>query len=115
MSEGKRLGEEKRHVKNRVAQALRLAAATVQNSQTALGGYYHRMRARIGSGKAVKATAHKLARILYRLLRYGTAYVETGQLAYEEQYRHRQVRSLQRKTADLGFTLLPAPTGAPVS
>jgi transposase len=115
VSGGKRLGEEKRHVKNRVAQALRIAATTVQKSQSALGAYYRRMRARIGPGKAVKATAHKLARILYRLLKFGTAYVETGQQAYEEHYRHRQVRSLQRRAADLGFTLLPAPTGAPVS
>ncbi len=115
VSGGKRLGEEKRHVKNRVAQALRMAALTVQRSQSALGAYYRRMRARIGPGKAVKATAHKLARILYRLLRYGTAYVETGQQAYEEQYRTRQVRSLQRRAADLGFTLLPVAAGAPVS
>lgn len=115
VSGGKRLGEERRHVKNRVAQALRIAATSVQKSQNALGAYYRRMRARIGPGKAVKATAHKLARILYRLLRYGTAYVETGQQAYEEQYRHRQLRSLQRRATDLGFTLIPAPTGAPVS
>jgi transposase len=115
VSGGKRLGEEKRHVKNRVAQALRIAATTVQKSQSALGAYYRRMRARIGPGKAVKATAHKIARILYRLLRYGTAYVETGQQAYEDQYRHRQLRSLQRRASDLGFILLPTTTGAPVS
>lgn len=115
VSGGKRLGEEHRHVRNRVAQALRIGATSLQRSQTALGAYFRRMRFRLGPAKAIKATAHKLARILYRLLRYGTAYVETGQQAYEDQYRNRQLRSLQRRAADLGFNLVPRPAGEPVS
>lgn len=115
ISGGKRLGEERRRIRNRVAQALRIAATSLQRSPTALGAFFRRMRFRLGPAKAIKATAHKLARILYRLLRYGTAYVETGQQAYEEQFRTRQIKGLQRRAQDLGFTLVPRPEGELVS
>jgi Transposase IS116/IS110/IS902 family./Transposase. len=115
VSGGKRLGEERRRIRNRVAQALRIAATSLQRSPTALGAFFRRMRFRLGPAKAIKATAHKLARILYRLLRYGTAYVETGQQAYEEQFRARQLKGLQRRAQDLGFTLVPRPEGGLVS
>jgi transposase len=115
ISGGKRLGEEPRRIRNRVAQALRIAATSLQRSPTALGAFFRRMRFRLGPAKAIKATAHKLARILYRLLRYGTAYVETGQQAYEEQFRARQLKGLQRRAQDLGFTLVPRAEGGLVS
>lgn len=115
ISGGKRLGEERRRIRNRVAQALRIAATSLQRSPTALGAFFRRMRFRLGPAKAIKATAHKLARILYRLLRYGTAYVETGQQAYEEQFRTRQIKGLQRRAHDLGFTLVQRPEGELVS
>lgn len=115
VSGGKRLGEEHRHVRNRVSQALRIAATSLQRSHTALGAFFRRMRSRLGPPKAIKATAHKLARILYRLLRYGSAYVERGQQAYEDQFRDRQLRGLQRRASELGFNLVPRPAEEPVS
>src|SRR2546426_11961762 len=74
---------------NRAATALRLAAQGVANSHSALGAYERRMRARLGAPKAMTATAHKLARLVYSMLRYGTAYVDAGQQAYEQKYRDR--------------------------
>ena len=57
-----------RHVKHRVAHALRLAAQSLSHSRSVLGAYFRRMRAKLGAPKAITATAHKLARILYHHL-----------------------------------------------
>lgn len=65
------------------------------------------MAARIGKPHAVTATAHKLARIIYCMLKYGTAYVDAGQDYYERQYRTRVVRSLEHRAKALGFELVP--------
>jgi hypothetical protein len=67
------------------------------------------MAARIGKPQAVTATAHKLARIVYSLLRYGTEYSDAGQDYYERQYKERAVRNLQQRAKSLGFELVPAP------
>ena len=56
--------------------------------------------------KAITATAYKLARIIYALLKYGTAYVAQGLEAYETAYRERVVRQLKRKATELGLVLV---------
>lgn len=63
---------------NRVSDALRIAAMSLERSQSALGAFHRRMKARLGAADAVTATAHKLARLVYRLLKYGEAYVQQG-------------------------------------
>ena len=85
LSGGKRYRMRSKPTANRAASALRLAAQGLVNSHSALGAYYRRMRARLGAPKAITATAHKLARLVYSMLRYGTAYVDAGQQAYEQQ------------------------------
>jgi transposase len=95
---------------NRAAQDFRLAAFAVARSDTALGAFYRRLRARIGSPKAITATAHKIAKIVYNMLKHGTAYVNRGVQYYEEQYRHRVVKQLHRRAEQLGFTLQPTIT-----
>jgi hypothetical protein len=92
---------------NRAAAALRLAAASLSRSRSALGAYLRRMTARLGKPQAVTATAHKLARLIYSMLRYGTAYVDVGQDYYERQYKERVVQNLTRRAKDLGFVLVP--------
>jgi transposase len=90
---------------NRAARALRLAAQGCHHAKNALGAFYRRIQARAGGGKAVVATARKIAERVYRLLKYGEAYVRQEQTAYEEAYRERQVRGLERKAAELGYRL----------
>jgi transposase len=84
LSGGKRYRMRSKPSAHRAATALRLAAQGVANSHSALGAYDRRMRARLGAPKAMTATAHKLARLVYSMLRYGTAYVDAGQQAYEQ-------------------------------
>jgi transposase len=105
ISGGKVLSRHTRHVLNPVADALRMAATTLQNSKTALGAFYRRMRGRLGAASAITATAHKLARIIYRLLKYGEHYVQQGLEAYEKKYRERLLHNLKKTAAALGLEL----------
>ena len=100
-----------RKVQNRVANALRIAAQSLHHSQSALGAYYRRMVARLGAPKAITATAHKLARLVWRLLTYGKAYVDVGQAAYEKQMQERLFNALSKKATALGYSLVSKDTG----
>lgn len=93
--------------KNRASTALRVAAASLKNSDSASGAYYRRMRARLGTPAAITATAHKLARIIYFMLKFRKAYVDPGVDYYEKQYQARVLRSLNRRAANLGYQLTP--------
>jgi transposase len=92
---------------NRASTALRVAAASLKGSDSALGAYFRRMRARLGTPAAITATAHKLARILYHLLKYRQPYHDFGADHYEQQYRVRVLRNLNHRAAKLGFRLEP--------
>lgn len=94
---------------NRAAAALRLAAMTLHHSQSALGAFLRRMKARLGAPKAITATAHKLARMVYFTLKHGRTYVDKGAEWYEQQFRERILKSLQSRASQLGYTLIPKP------
>jgi transposase len=96
----------------RAAQALRLAAQTLGHTPTAMGSYYRRLRARKGPAHAITATAHKLARMLYHILKHRTPYQPQSQELYEQHLRQRAIRHLKRTATRLGFTLLPQPIAA---
>jgi transposase len=98
--------------KNRVAIALRMAAQALGRTQSPLGVFYRRVKSRIGGKGAVTATAHKLACLVYRMLKYGTEYVKQGMEEYEQKLRHQMERALQRKAAALGYQLVPVPVPA---
>jgi len=105
ISGGKVVGREKRKTKNRAGLALRLAAGTLLASDTYLGAQYRRLRTKLGAPKARKAMANKLARIAYRMLKYGEKYVDKGKEFYEQRYRQLQIRMLTKKANELGFQL----------
>ena len=89
-----------------------MAAYAVSRSETAVGAYYRSMRARKGPQQANVATAHKIARIVYHLLKTGEAYVEQSAEEYEEQRRERELRRLAQRASKLGYTLTLAPATA---
>ena len=107
ISGGKILKSRTLKSKNRAAQAFRMAAQSVSRSDSALGAFYRRMRAKHGSPKAITATAHKIARIFYHLLKYKEEYRDPGQDYYEQKYRERVIRNLKRRAKDLGLDLVP--------
>jgi transposase len=96
---------------SRAAWAFRLAARSLYRSQSALGAFFRRLKSRLGAPKAITATAYKLARLVYQMLKHGTAYVAQGMAEYEQQFRERTLRNLHRRATALGYTLVPtAPT-----
>jgi transposase len=113
VSGGKVLSRGTKPSANRVATALRLAASCLQRSQSALGAFFRRMKARLGTPKAITATAHKLARLIYTMLKHGTAYVRQSLADYEQHYRDRMVQSLTRRAKALGYALVQTPERTP--
>jgi hypothetical protein len=96
---------EKRKSKSRASLALRLAAGTLLNSDTYLGAQYRRLRTKLDAPKARKAMANRLARIVYRMLKYGEKYLDQGKEFYEHKYRQLQIRMLTKKATELGLQL----------
>jgi transposase len=107
-SAGKVRSRHTRRGANPAARALRLAAQGCHHARNALGAFYRRIQARGGGPKAVVATARKIAERVYRLLKYGEAYVRQEMAAAEEAYRARLLQGLARKATELGYQLVPA-------
>jgi transposase len=106
ISGGKVIGRDQRKVVNRAGQALRNAASTRLRSQSYLGAQYRRLRGKLGAPKAIKAMAGRLARIIYRLLKHGQAYVDNGAEFYEQKHRQQQIQMLVKKAAGLGLKVI---------
>jgi hypothetical protein len=106
ISGGKSLSGKTKPVVNRAAIALRMAASSLYRSSCALGAYYRRMKARLGAPKAITATAHKLARLVYSMLKYGTDYTDVGQEYYEQRYKSRVIQNLKKRAQQLGYELV---------
>jgi transposase len=100
-----------RHVENRAATAFRMAATSLWRSKTYLGAKFKRLRAHLGAPKAITAMAHTLARLVYRMLKYGQDYVDKGMEFYQQRYQKQQINWMQKKAKDLGLviTLTAAP------
>lgn len=105
---GKRKGNVKAH-RNRAGRLFCAAArALAQSVNKALGGFYRRLRGRVGGLAANVALARKLALLFYRLLRYGAEYVEKGLQHYEAKVLESETRLLRKLARKQGYTLLPA-------
>jgi transposase len=111
-SGGRLLSSKTRPGVNRAAQALRLSARTLIRSKSALGAFLRRIAARRGMPKAITATAYKLARIVYAMLKHGMHYAQQDMDDYEARYRDRQLKQLRRKAQELGYELTEKPQPA---
>jgi transposase len=95
-----------RDVKSRVAEALRLAAQSLWRAQNYFGDLYRRWKARLGSPKAITAMAHKLARVLWHLLKFKQPYNPEVFAKEEAKMKHKQLHRLQNLAASLNYTLV---------
>jgi transposase len=109
ISGDKVIGKGRLPTNNRVTIALKMAASTLRLSDTYLGAQFRRFRTRLGAPVAIKAMAAKLARLVYRMLRYGMKYVDKGPALYQAQHRQLQIKQLNRKAASLGYQLIRVP------
>ena len=110
VSGGKVLSSHTRKVKNRLAKALRLAAQSLFRSQSWLGQFFRRMRAKLGAPKAITAAAHKLARILFHLLATRQPYDESVFAIQEIQNNQRMQQKLAQQAKKYGFQLVEIKT-----
>lgn len=106
VSGGKKLSGKTKPCANRVAIILRMAANTLYRSECAFGAFLRRMKGRLGSPKAITALAHKLAKLIYIMLKYGHDYVEKGVEFYEDMYKKRREASLRKKAQEMGYDLV---------
>jgi transposase len=106
VSGGKRISGKSKRTSNYAASILKIAASTLHRSQSYLGAFFRRLRARLGAPKATTAAAHKLATIIYNMLKNKTEYIESGQAYYETKYRDRMVKSLKKRAQSLGFRVI---------
>ena len=107
ISGGRIISSRTNRTPNKAAQALRIIALTLHKSKTAIGAFYRRIRGRRGGPKAITATAHKLAIIMYHMIKNRTSYKELGQDSYEKQYQERVMHNLQKRAKELGYALTP--------
>ena len=107
ISGGRVLSSRTPHVVNRVAVLLRLAAVAVGRTDTCLGIFYRRLKARHGAPKATTATARKLAVLIYHLVTTREEYQEPDLKQYDERVRKAKIIRLQRQARELGFDLVP--------
>lgn len=114
ISGGKVLGSQTLRGRNRPGQALRLAAQSVSRTDTAFGAFFRRLSAHIGVEQAIVATAHKIARTVYAMLRDRVPFREMGADEYERRHRDRAVARLTKRALALGFRLVPQTEPAPV-
>jgi transposase len=109
ISAGKTKSQRTKPIQSRANLAFRLAARSVARMQSALGAFYRRLRAKHGAPKAITATARKIAVIVYQMLKLRQPYLDLGATAYEERFRERKFRALQRQAKQFGWHLLPEP------
>lgn len=105
ISGGKTLSSRTQKSRNKVANALRISASTLLNTQCALGAFYRSARFRLGPAKAKTATARKLACLIYRMVTQGQEYCDIGAVKYEQKIKERQIRNLKKRAQHLGFQL----------
>jgi transposase len=108
-SGGKVLRQGTREVKHRVATAFRLSAQSLHRSDSELGQFYRRMRAKLGPAEAVTATAHKLARIFFHLVTTKESYDESIFQREEQRHQEQHLKRLRRNAGQLGYDLTPRP------
>ncbi len=104
---GKVISSKTKHCVNRASQALRLAAASLRSSKSALGAYFRRMCSHMDKPKAVTAAAHKLARLIYTMLTKGEEFTDQGQQHYEQRYNDHVLRQMIKRAEKLGMKLIP--------
>jgi transposase len=103
------IGKGRLRTNNRATIALKMAASTLRLSNTYLGAQFRRLRTKLGAPIAIKAMAAKLARLVYRMLRYGMKYLDRGAEFYEAEHRQRQIKHLKWKASNLGYQIVQAP------
>jgi transposase len=93
--------------KNRAGQAFRMAAQSVKRADCVFGSLYRRLKSRLDKAQATVATAHAIARVVYRMLKYQVEYEKIDVEEYEQKYKEQQIKYMKKKAEKFGFQLVP--------
>ena len=115
ISGGKILSSKTRKVENRAAAAFRVASLSLMRSQSAIGAFFRRKKAQLGTPKAITTTAHKLARLFYHLWSTGEIYQDPGADYYEQKHKQRMINNLKKTAQKLGCEIIVNSTVQEVS
>ncbi|HSL42654.1 MAG TPA: IS110 family transposase [Anaerolineales bacterium] len=107
ISGGKVLKNNTLKIHNRAGQAFRMAARSVMRADCVFGAFYRRQKTRLGPAQAAVATAHLMARVVYKMLKYKVEYEPLSVSRSEQHYREQQLKYLHKKAAKFGFQLTP--------
>jgi transposase len=107
ISGGKRLSGKTKPSKNKAREALGMAAQSLSHSDSYLGAYYRKMRSKFGAQKANRAASHKLARIIYAMLKYKKEFNQLTESDFEAQNKEKTLRKMKQRAKDMGFALVP--------
>ena len=108
ISGGRILARSTRPVVNRARNALRIAVYSLERSKTGIGAKYRRLKGKLGAPKAIIAMAHHLARLIYRMIKFGQDYVEKGMEAYNAKYKQQRIHWLKKQAQELGMQVVAA-------
>lgn len=108
ISGGKVLRSRTLKTHNRAGQAFRQAAAAVIRADCAFGAFSRRQKSRLGPAQAIVATAQKIARVVSHMFTFNVEDHAISAAEYDQHFREREIKYLQRKATKLGFTLSPS-------
>lgn len=106
ISGGKMLSSRTKKCKSKAALAFRLAAFTLNRSDSAIGAFLRRKKAQLGAPEAITATAHKIARVFYCMLKEKKPYRDLGADYYEQKFQDRALKKMALRAKSLGFELV---------
>lgn len=111
----KNLSSKSKPSANRASHAFRMAAYSLHRSQSAIGAFLRRKKTQLGSPKAITATAHKIARIFYEMMKNRTEYKDLGVDYYQNRYKERMLYNLKCKAKEMGFLIVDINQNQPVT
>lgn len=104
---GKVFYRKTRRSKNRAYNAFRMAAMAAGKTDSPIGRFYRKIKARSDAPNAITATANKLARIFYVMLSKRVEYSREHLEKMEEKNKTKVIKNLKRRASKLGFELVP--------
>jgi transposase len=106
ISGGKILSSRIQKKKNNAGQIFKMAAFAIQRSKNWLAMFFHRIKNKRGTQKAVVATARKIAMIFYKLVNEKVEFNPISIENYTEGFRNQEIMKLKRKAQSLGFQVV---------
>jgi transposase len=97
VSAGKTISSRVMKKKNKAGQSLKMGASTLSRSKTPLGDYSRRMRAKYGGKGAALATAHKISRIIYTMIKEQKEYNPDLMYDSQEKAKQQKIKRLEKQ------------------